>query len=190
MDNVTPLKIALFIGEIILFAGVLPLLCAHVIAHLIKKITGTNISPLTNHRHSKEYTMGILLAMVCFAGIVFFAGKAFSYYFAYQEKHNQIQEHAKTQNDPVQHTTSANSQATAQITGSAISQEQAIEIAKREALNSGRPLNWFGGKATVQFENNKWFISFTGSPNAYGSMPLNPFTVIISPDGKVLAYYP
>jgi len=111
MDNATPLKVFLFIGGIIFFAGVLPMLCAHIVSRFIKKGTGVDISPITTHKYSKERRMGMLLGILCFFGIVFIAGKGFSLYFSYKEERDQRLAHAQTQAAQASEQVAANRQA-------------------------------------------------------------------------------
>ena len=72
-----------------------------------------------------------------------------------------------------------------------ITEAQAVEIAKQDAIARGRSPDWFGGDVDASFEDNQWSILFIGKPDDQGMITAGDFfTVYVSPDGEVLNISP
>lgn len=70
-------------------------------------------------------------------------------------------------------------------TGTSITEEQAIEIAKQAAIANGKSSEWFGGEVKAKFDGTKWIIDFSGKPDQATGLPLNGDNccVAVSSDG-------
>ena len=72
-----------------------------------------------------------------------------------------------------------------------ITEAQAIEIAKQEAIARGVKLDLFGGGVSTMFNDNQWIIHFRGKPNDDGVMTIgDDFMVFVSSEGEVLGFLP
>jgi len=90
MENVTPLKLLLFFGYIILIC-LIPGLFVHGISLFIKKDTGINISPFTADKYSAGRGLGILLTVVCFFLMAWAMGEVHEYRGKKVEKQRQAE---------------------------------------------------------------------------------------------------
>ena len=67
-----------------------------------------------------------------------------------------------------------------------ITDVQAIEIARQDAIARGYPPDWFGGAVLVRFDGNQWIVYFDGKQGLIG----DNFSVRVSPEGEVLGVIP
>lgn len=77
-------------------------------------------------------------------------------------------------------------------TVNSITAEQAIEIAKQEAIDQGRSPDWFINEGSAEFDGEKWRIFFTGNPEPEdGSYTRgNEFAATVSQDGTEIVINP
>lgn len=73
-----------------------------------------------------------------------------------------------------------------------VNQEQAIEIAQKELIKNGRSPDWFGGEASVKFDDCQWTLIFWGKsePGNSGTYYGDHVGVLLTYDGQLIAIMP
>ena len=73
-----------------------------------------------------------------------------------------------------------------------LTQEEAIEVAKREAIcRQIVHTNWFGGSSLAELsENGYWIVALGAKPNEMGAMKNGDgdLIILLTPDGKFKDY--